>query len=97
MNFGQAVKAMAQGKKVRVVGSTELYEIVDGIIVTEAEGVDADVTELVDATFEEVGLGADQLYAVFNTEKNRWVSTTEPEKHRASGKRVAVFSLNQVV
>lgn len=98
MNFTQAVKAMLAGKKVRFEG---LVLFMDNGCIYEDEGgdpIDID-NELVDGSFqlvEEVpSLREGEVYATFNPEKNRWVSTTEPAKNKARGQRVAVFALAQ--
>lgn len=100
MNFTQAVKAMLEGKKVK--SNNEVYYMEEGdntAIISELDGGVVALDELINLTFEEVnGLGvltANDITAVFNTEKNRWVSTTDAAKHRAAGRRVGVFTLSR--
>ena len=95
MTFQQAVQSMLEGNRVSTGGVT--YEIQDGLICDVEDGESIDLSpEFVASTFTLVKQQADTLWAVFNTEKGRWVSTTEPDKHRALGKRVGVFKLDQV-
>lgn len=52
-------------------------------------------TDIIDDTSYEVMEETidDELFAFYSEEKNRWVSTTNPDKHRAAGQNVARFVL----
>lgn len=98
MNFIEAVRWMREGKTVREVNTGSTYVMEEGLIVDVDTDDEGDIVELVDATFEVVDTSSsEKLFAVFSPEKNRWVSTVEPEKHKAAGKRVAVFTYSETV
>ena len=101
MTFQEAMGAMRQGTLVRRPGWVEgaaitiednayVYEHGEdsGFDPADAEATDWEVLRPVLRNLEEI-----EAYMVFNTEKNRWVSTTNPEKHINAGHRVAIFSL----
>lgn len=100
MNFMQAVSAVKQEGKVSSVALGISLMFNDGILIDAASEEELIVTqEILDATDYVVttasiaDLEEDEAYLVFDVEKARWVSTTNPKKHLDAGKRVAVFSL----
>ena len=104
MNFTAAMKVLINGGSVRLGPAT--YGLsADGfslINLASGETVALSVALLDATTYVNAGpiiptLGADAVYAVFNEEKARWVSTTEAAKHKAAGKRVAVFVLDELI
>lgn len=104
MNFTAAMKVLLGGGSVRLGAVT--YSLGDNgfTLINISNGAEVALTAaLLDATgFVNAGpaipaIGADEVYAVFSEEKGRYVSTTEPAKHKAAGKRVAVFCLDQLI
>lgn len=104
MNFIAAMKVLLAGGSVRLSGIT--YKLDDdgiSLINVSSEEVVELTIALLDATTYAVvstglrSLGSDQIYAVFSEEKARWVSTTDAAKHKAAGKRVAVFALDELI
>jgi hypothetical protein len=101
MTFQEALVKMRGGHSVRRPGWDEgaTLSITDGYFTNEL-GDDAEVHPVeIEATDWVVvrptlrALETIESYMVFNEEKQRWVSTTNPEKHINAGKRVAIFSL----
>lgn len=104
MNFTAAMKVLIGGGSVRLGTQTFRLDEEGFGLVNALSGEPVVLTAaLLDATtFINAGpviptIGPDEVYAVFNEEKGRYVSTTEPAKHKAAGKRVAVFSLDQLI
>lgn len=98
MNFQQALKLLLAGKKIKYDGL--VIEMDGGSLIETVSGEILEINnDLVDFVGfqEESSLGVNAIYAFFNTEKNRWVSTTEPAKHKAAGKKVAVFDLAEEI
>jgi hypothetical protein len=100
MNYVAALKTMLKGSKVEVTiaGIKRTLFLDDGIVFEELEdgevGDSLELTdEVLDATTYELVHEDDTLFAFFDTVKGRWVSTTNPDKHRAEGKRVGTFEL----
>jgi len=101
MDFKEAVRLMNTGSTVKVVEGDahllgETFVMASGVIKHSDLSSDGDIVELVGCTFEEV-VEQPKLYAVFKEDKGRWVSTTNPDRHRSEGKQVAVFELKQAL
>lgn len=95
MNYTQALKSMLAGNSVRL--GDHVYNIEEGTVVDE-DGMALELTEsIVDATTYALVVDeiVAELHAFFDTSKNRWVSTTNPEKHRLAGHRVGTFVLSE--
>lgn len=101
MNFNDAMAALLKGQRVSY-GAQTLYvnhtgEVVHAVSDEFDEG-DLFVISKEAIVFKEFKisdsipeLNGDELYAYRDVEKNRWVSTTQPAKHKAAGREVAVF------
>ncbi len=103
MTFQEALVAMESGRSVQL-GDTFYGINADGVICVQDDGFYvAELTaEDVRSTAWELittlpNLEQDESYMFFHPEKNRWVSTTNPQKHLDSGHRVAVFALDEAV
>lgn len=103
MNFTAAMKVLIGGGTVSLSGAVYKLDL-DGCSLVDRSGELVPLTTaLLDATtYVNAGpaipeIDADEVYAVFNEEKARWVSTTEAAKHKAAGRRVAVFVLDQLI
>jgi hypothetical protein len=104
MNFIAAMKVLIAGGAVSLNRVTyKLDEDGFSLINTTTENVVPLTAALLDATtYTSVGpvippLGTDELYVVFNEDKARWISTSEPAKHKAAGKRVGVATFDQLI
>lgn len=103
MNFTQALKHMLTGGTVSLNGVTYTMDAGDlGLVFAESGEAVALTTALLDAiTYSIVNvipaLGADEIFVVFKEDIARWVSTTEVAKHKAAGRRVAIFHLDQLI
>lgn len=105
MNYIAAMKVLIAGGTVRLNNITyKLDEDGFSLINVATEDVVPLTAALLDATTYAVVTAAlptldvaNEIYSVFNEEKARWISTTEPAKHKAAGRRVAVFVLDQLI
>lgn len=95
MDFRSALVQLNNGSKVTRDGVTLVRE--DGVISDDETGDVftvslADIDSIDWTVVEEVRtLTANEVYCVFDTAKNRWVSTVNPQQHMSRGNRVAVF------
>ena len=104
MNFSAMFKVLLGGGRVTLNGIT--YRLSpDGLGISNAatDRLVPITAALLDATgYTAIGpvvptLNADECYAYFDEEQARWISTTNPQKQKTSGRRVAVFALDQLI
>lgn len=101
MNLLQVITKAQAGAPI-YLGDTEFIMESDGVLSSEAGVVT--VEQLASEAWSEAApepsfpeLQQGEMYAVFNTTKGRWVSTTNVEKHIEAGSEVAIFSLSRHV
>ncbi len=110
LNFMQAMQAMNEGKKVFRTVDRGLVMFLSGDDIVEAHQEELDdedsweVSELgtqdynaTDWNILEENLEEDQAYMYYDEGKGRWVSTTNPQKHKTAGQDVAVFELKRAI
>lgn len=113
LNFTQAIEAVRTGKKVYRAADDDLVLFLSGEDLVQAEKDDlTDEAAWEDAVLRVEDYGAtdwrvlenhvepieeDEAYMYFSTEKNRWISTTNPLKHKEQGHRVAIFVFSDEV
>lgn len=105
MNFSAAMKVLIGGGSVRFNNITyKLDEDGFSLVNVATEDTVALTGAMIDGTTYVAVTAAiptldtaNEVFAVFNEEKARWVSTTEAAKHKAAGRRVAVFVLDELI
>jgi hypothetical protein len=109
MTFQEALVQMQEGKIVSLRGNR--YFVGDALVIyfTETGDIEDDnatvaelgINDYTSTEWQVVNvlptLTEGQAYMYFDPEKNRWVSTTNPQRHIDNGHRVAIFALNRAV